>query len=106
MSSAISAVSALRPPHASPPFPPVAALLAFGTAGALPLLPNGLPALRPGQFSWAVCLAFLALFSVGALRSVVTVDRWWRAGLEMLVLGALVAAAAYGAGALIASMIA
>jgi len=84
----------------------VATLLAFVTAGALPLLPYVLPAIRPGQFSWSVCLTFLALFSVGALRSVVTVDRWWRAGLEMLVLGAIVAAAAYGAGALIAAMIA
>ena len=35
----------------------------------------------------------------------VTVDRWWAAGLEMLVLGLVVAAAAYGAGALIASVV-
>lgn len=84
----------------------VATLLAFVTAGALPLLPYVLPPIRPGQFSWSVGLTFLALFSVGALRSLVTVDRWWRAGLEMLVLGAIVAAAAYGAGALIAAAIA
>ena len=42
----------------------------------------------------------LALFTVGSLRSFVTVDRWWMAGLEMLGLGIIVAAAAYGVGAL------
>ena len=39
---------------------------------------------------------------LGALRAVVTVDRWWRAGLEMLLLGIAVALAAYGSGAFVA----
>jgi hypothetical protein len=47
-------------------------------------------------------MTFTALFIVGALRSLVTVDRWWWAGVEMLALGAVVAAAAYGSGALAA----
>jgi len=47
-------------------------------------------------------LTLISLFAVGAARTTVTTDRWWRAGLEMLLLGMLVAAAAYGAGALIA----
>jgi VIT1/CCC1 family predicted Fe2+/Mn2+ transporter len=55
-----------------------------------------------GRFGWSIVLTLAALFGVGAARSLVTLDRWWRAGLEMLVVGALVAAAAYGAGASIA----
>jgi len=83
-----------------------ATFLAFVTAGALPLAPYVLPPVPPGQFQWSLFLTLLALFIVGALRSLVTADRWWRAGLEMLVLGALVAAAAYGAGYAIAAAIA
>jgi hypothetical protein len=45
------------------------------------------------------------LFAIGAARALVTVDRWWVAGLEMLGLGAAVAAAAYGAGAAAAALI-
>jgi VIT1/CCC1 family predicted Fe2+/Mn2+ transporter len=47
---------------------------------------------------WSTVLTFAALFLLGASRALVTVDRWWRAGLETLVLGAVVAIAAYGAG--------
>jgi hypothetical protein len=47
----------------------------------------------------------LTLFTVGALRALVTVDRWWVAGLEMFGLGAVVAAVAYGSGAVVASMV-
>jgi hypothetical protein len=35
----------------------------------------------------------------------VTRDRWWRTGLETLALGAVVAAAAYGAGMLVARVV-
>ena len=51
-------------------------------------------------------LTFAALFIVGSLRALVTVDRWWAAGLEMLGLGAVVALAAYGSGALVSRLIA
>jgi VIT1/CCC1 family predicted Fe2+/Mn2+ transporter len=50
-------------------------------------------------------LTLLALFSVGASRALITTDRWWSAGLEMLVLGTIVAAVAYGSGALIALLL-
>ena len=50
--------------------------------------------------SCAVTLAIL--FGVGAARAMVTADRWWWSGLEMLLLGVAVAAAAYGSGALVA----
>lgn len=83
-----------------------ATFLAFVVAGFLPLAPYVLPGADSGRFVWSLTLTMLALFVVGALRTTVTTDRWWRAGLEMLVLGSLVAAAAYGAGALIAAVIA
>lgn len=83
-----------------------ATFLAFATAGALPLLPYAFGA-EPGLAFWlAVSLTLTALFAIGSSRSLVTVDRWWIAGLEMLFLGALVAGAAYGSGALVAWLIA
>lgn len=82
-----------------------ATLLAFVGAGAVPLLPFLFPGANGGQAPWSTALTFVALFAVGAARATLTSERWWKAGLETLSLGALVAAAAYGAGALIASLI-
>ena len=81
-----------------------ATLLAFVGAGAIPLLPFLFAdeALRP---IWSTVLTFLTLFFVGAARATLTEERWWRAGLETLSLGAVVAAAAYGASALVAAAI-
>lgn len=83
----------------------VATLLAFIVAGAVPLVPFAAGTPAELQFALSVALTFVALFVVGSLRSLVTVDRWWLAGLEMLALGALVAAAAYGSGALVARLV-
>jgi VIT1/CCC1 family predicted Fe2+/Mn2+ transporter len=83
----------------------IATMLAFVAAGALPLVPYVLGVPAAGGFTHSVLLTFGALFVVGALRTLVTVDRWWSAGLEMLALGAVVAAAAYGAGALVAAIV-
>lgn len=47
----------------------------------------------------AVVITLSTLFVVGALRSLVTDTRWWRGGAEMLIVGALAAAVAYGVGA-------
>jgi VIT1/CCC1 family predicted Fe2+/Mn2+ transporter len=88
--------------EASPVRHGAATFLAFATAGALPLLPY-LTGLASGtRFAAAVVITLAALFAIGAARAMVTVDRWWVAGLEMLLLGALVAGAAYGSGAAIA----
>ena len=56
------------------------------------------------ELKWSIALTFATLFSVGALRALVTVDRWWAAGLEMLLLGLAVAAAAYGSGSIVAGL--
>lgn len=82
-----------------------ATFIAFIVAGALPLLPYVTPTMRDHRLAWSAAATLTALFTVGAARSTVTVDRWWIAGLEMLALGVVVAAAAYGAGALIASLV-
>ena len=83
----------------------IATLLAFVAAGAVPLLPYTVPVAAQFRFIASVALTLLTLFIVGSLRSLVTVDRWWSAGLEMLVLGLLVAGAAYGSGALVAAFL-
>ncbi len=91
--------------EASPARHGLATLLAFVAAGAVPLLPYALGFPSASQFMASVSLTLLTLFVVGSLRSVVTVDRWLAAGLEMLALGILVAAAAYGSGALVAMLV-
>lgn len=83
----------------------VATLLAFVMAGSVPLLPYLIPGLAEDPFVTATALTLVALFGVGAVRSIVTIEGWLVSGLEMLGLGVLVAAAAYGSGALIASML-
>ena len=67
-------------------------------------MPYVLPAVDH-RATFSLVMTFSALFAIGALRSLVTIDRWWIAGLEMLGLGALVAAAAYGAGAVAARVV-
>jgi VIT1/CCC1 family predicted Fe2+/Mn2+ transporter len=83
----------------------LATFLAFVLIGALPLVPYVVPVLAIDRFVFSVLLTMVALFGVGASRAIVTVDRWWSAGLEMLLLGVLVAAAAYGSGFLVAAAI-
>jgi VIT1/CCC1 family predicted Fe2+/Mn2+ transporter len=57
------------------------------------------------RFASSIVLALLALFTVGALRSMISNGRWWRAGLEMLTLGAIVGAVAYAIGSVVASLV-
>ena len=75
---------------------------AFVIAGAVPLLPFLTPELAFGRFASSCAVTLAILFGVGAARAMVTVDRWWWSGLEMLLLGVAVAAVAYGSGALVA----
>lgn len=92
--------------EASPSRHGLATFLAFFAAGAIPLLPYVMPLSGGRSLQASIVLTFTALFIVGSLRALVTVDRWWAAGLEMLGLGTVVALAAYGGGALVNSLIA
>jgi VIT1/CCC1 family predicted Fe2+/Mn2+ transporter len=83
----------------------LATFLAFATAGSLPLIPYMIPALAFDRFGLSMALTFLAMFAVGASRALIANVRWWKAGLEMSLLGALVAALAYGSGALVAAVV-
>jgi VIT1/CCC1 family predicted Fe2+/Mn2+ transporter len=99
------AAQALPEEEARPARHGMATFLAFFAAGAIPLLPYVLPVPHGSRLGISVLLTFVALFTVGSLRALVTIDRWWTAGLEMLGLGALVAVAAYGAGAFVSWLI-
>jgi VIT1/CCC1 family predicted Fe2+/Mn2+ transporter len=46
------------------------------------------------------------MFAVGGSRGLIANVRWWRGGLEMLALGAVVAALAYASGRLVAANVA
>jgi VIT1/CCC1 family predicted Fe2+/Mn2+ transporter len=88
--------------EASPIRHGLATFLAFVAAGTLPLLPYVFGFPSAGHAEWAGVLTLTALFCVGALRTTVTTGTWWRVGLEVTALGALVGGAAYAAGALAA----
>ncbi len=79
----------------------LATLVAFVLAGTVPLVPYMLPMSDDVRLSASTLLTMASLFGVGAARATVTLDRWWRAGIEMLLLGGVIALAAYGAGAIV-----
>ena len=68
-------------------------------------MPYVVPDLVIDRFSLSMSLTLAALFGVGASRAIVTVDRWWVAGLEMLLLGMIVASVAYASGFFVAGVI-
>jgi vacuolar iron transporter family protein len=74
----------------------VATFIAFVLAGALPLLPYALGLVD--SFYTAIVMTVVALFIVGALRTIFTKQNWLIAGLEMLGVGAIAAVVAYGLG--------
>jgi vacuolar iron transporter family protein len=80
-----------------------ATLLAFVAAGAVPLVPYLLSAPSSDQLLASTVATFVTLFVLGAARALITTDRWWISGFETLLLGAVVAGAAYGAGRLVAA---
>lgn len=82
-----------------------ATFLAFVIAGAVPLLPYMVAGLPIDRFGSSIVLTLLSLFAVGASRAMIANTRWWAAGLEMLALGAIVALAAYGSGAVVAAVV-
>lgn len=87
-----------------------ATFVAFALAGTLPLLPYiveflGAPIPQSWQFTSSIVSTGLALFLVGSLRTVVIKGSWWRSGFEMLGIGAIAAAAAYGLGAYIETLV-
>ena len=74
-----------------------AIFLAFFLAGSIPLLPFLIPG-TDNVFLLSCAATGVALFVVGRLRPLVTRARWFISGAEMLFIGSLAAAAAYGIG--------
>ena len=83
----------------------VATFLAFVAAGSIPLVPYMIPTLTIGRFAASIVLTMLGLFTIGALRAMISNATWWRAGLEMFTLGMIVAAVAFGSGAAVATLV-
>lgn len=83
----------------------VATALGFVLAGLVPLLAYLVPWFEHDRFAVATVLALTTLFVVGAGRTFFTRRGWLASGLEMLIVGALAAAVAYGIGALGAAII-
>ena len=83
----------------------LATLLAFVVSGTVPLLAYVLPVPPAWQLTASTMGTFGALFLVGVARAAVTRDRWWRTAFETVSLGAVVAAAAYGAGRLVTAVV-
>jgi VIT1/CCC1 family predicted Fe2+/Mn2+ transporter len=81
-----------------------ATFTAFVIAGAVPLL-SYLFTTGDRAFPIAIGLTLACLFVVGAARSLVTTRPWWRAGGEMLIVGAAAALVAYGVGAFIEGLV-
>jgi VIT1/CCC1 family predicted Fe2+/Mn2+ transporter len=79
-------------------------LISFVLIGAIPLVAFIL-ASTAWRFFATTLVTLLTLFTVGAMRTVVTRHRWWRAGLEMLMVGAAAAGIAYGIGALMSRIV-
>lgn len=81
-----------------------ATFFAFVLAGAVPLLPYVLN-VGGSLFGLAVAGTAASLFIVGALRCLLTNQRWYKAGLEMLTVGGIAACIAYGMGYLVSILI-
>ncbi|MBE3598623.1 MAG: VIT1/CCC1 transporter family protein [Limnochordaceae bacterium] len=92
----------ILPERKDPLHAALATFVAFAIGGAVPLLAFVLAGLWEGlrarSFEVAVVLTLLTMFGVGSARSLVTYKPWYRAGLEMLLVGGLAAAIAYAVG--------
>lgn len=84
----------------------VATFGAFVAAGLLPLSAYLFPLAENVRFSAACALAAVALFGIGACRSLFSDRQWFAAGLEMLTLGTIASIVAYAVGATAAALVA
>src|SRR5687767_5916730 len=58
----------------------IATLLSFVVAGSIPLVPFVLPLPGDLRLSWSTAATFATMFGLGAARTFVTSERWWRSG--------------------------
>ncbi len=60
---------------------------AFVIAGLMPLLPFLLPFFTKNTLLYSPLFAGVALFTAGALQTLITPKTWWKGGIEMLLVG-------------------
>jgi VIT1/CCC1 family predicted Fe2+/Mn2+ transporter len=80
-------------------------LVAFMVSGLVPLMPYIFFANADSAFLYASIFTGVALFSVGAARSIYIESSWFKAGFEMLFVGGIAAAVAYGIGFAVSSIV-
>ena len=83
-------------PH--PLWAAAATFLSFLVAGAIPLLPFILK--LEGAFVLSAWMTMASFFIIGALKSLWSLNPWWRSAGETLMIGGTAAAIAYGVGTL------
>lgn len=76
-----------------------ATIVGFVFAGLIPLSAYLLPMLEEARFQAALGMAAIALFCIGAGRSLFSDRPWLVAGIEMLTLGVIASVVAYAVGA-------
>lgn len=81
-----------------------ATFVAFVMAGSLPLLPYILPNVEQ-PFISSIFIGGITLFTVGALRTLITTVSFLRGGIEMLLIGGAAAIVAFGVGAFIKGIV-
>jgi len=76
----------------------IVTLVAFVIVGLIPIMPYVFISNADSAFLFASIFTGIALFAVGAVRSIYMERSWISTGLEMLILGGLVASVSYGIG--------
>lgn len=77
----------------------VATFIAFVIVGTLPLIPYLFGVRTEHQFLVSIIATAVALFTTGALQSLLTNKKWWlKTGTQMLLLGGVAAGISYGIG--------
>ncbi len=83
----------------------LATFIAFVFAGLMPLLPFIVPVFSERSLLFSPLFSGVALFTSGALRTLITPKKWWEGGLEMLIIGGLAASVSFLVGALLKNLV-
>ncbi len=93
------------PQQKSPFKSALATFIAFVLVGFTPLftytLSYFIPSIKSYSFMISIFLTAIALFTVGAIKVFITKKKWWKSGLEVLLVGGLAAIIAYTVGLLL-----
>lgn len=91
--------------HRSPLRDGLATFISFVVVGGLPLIPFLIPGAAAHAFVVSCAATAIALFFVGAARSLVIERNFLLAGIEMLIVGGIAAVIAYGLGSFVQAFI-